>query len=182
MSDLINQIRYAQVRAGEEAVLESLKRMGVQPVPMAPPYHATPVEEFHKAFGHPVELSPTVPTLNQRLLRVKLLAEELSEFAAAAGIELDVHFNGEKYEIEVVDSGGPVDLVECADGLGDIRYLANGGDLIFGFPGWRVDAEIHRSNMSKLGADGLPVRREDGKTLKGPNYSPPNLARVLGLE
>ena len=30
--------------------------------------------------------------------------------------------------------------------------------------------EIQRSNMSKLGADGNPIYREDGKVLKGPNY------------
>ena len=29
---------------------------------------------------------------------------------------------------------------------------------------------VHKSNMSKLGDDGKPIRREDGKILKGPNY------------
>jgi predicted HAD superfamily Cof-like phosphohydrolase len=42
-----------------------------------------------------------------------------------------------------------------------------------------VFAEIQRSNMSKLGADGKPIYREDGKVMKGPNYSPPDLAGVL---
>jgi predicted HAD superfamily Cof-like phosphohydrolase len=44
--------------------------------------------------------------------------------------------------------------------------------------GWDLDEalnRVHRSNMSKLGEDGEPVYREDGKVLKGPNYEPPNL-------
>ena len=42
-------------------------------------------------------------------------------------------------------------------------------------------SEVHRSNMSKLGEDGKPIYREDGKILKGPNYTPPDLRKVLGL-
>jgi len=45
-----------------------------------------------------------------------------------------------------------------------------------------VVAEVHRSNMTKLGADGRPLYRADGKVLKGPSYEPPRLASVLGLE
>lgn len=43
---------------------------------------------------------------------------------------------------------------------------------------WDLDEamhRVHRSNMSKLGLDGKPIRRADGKVLKGPNYQPPNL-------
>jgi predicted HAD superfamily Cof-like phosphohydrolase len=40
-------------------------------------------------------------------------------------------------------------------------------------------AEVHRSNMSKLGEDGKPVLREDGKIMKGPNFSPPNLGQFF---
>ncbi len=48
--------------------------------------------------------------------------------------------------------------------------------------GWDLDEamrRIHLSNMSKLGPDGLPIRRGDGKVLKGPNYRPPNLKDLL---
>lgn len=38
---------------------------------------------------------------------------------------------------------------------------------------------VHESNMSKLGLDGNPVYREDGKVLKGPNYRPANLAKLI---
>jgi predicted HAD superfamily Cof-like phosphohydrolase len=39
--------------------------------------------------------------------------------------------------------------------------------------------EIHRSNMSKLGADGLPIYRADGKVLKGPSYFKPDFKYIL---
>jgi predicted HAD superfamily Cof-like phosphohydrolase len=42
-----------------------------------------------------------------------------------------------------------------------------------------VFEEIQRSNMSKLGEDGKPIYREDGKILKGPNYFKPNLRSIL---
>ena len=38
---------------------------------------------------------------------------------------------------------------------------------------------VHKSNMSKLGLDGKPIRRNDGKVLKGPNYMPPNLTDLI---
>jgi predicted HAD superfamily Cof-like phosphohydrolase len=39
--------------------------------------------------------------------------------------------------------------------------------------------EVHDSNMTKLGPDGKPIRNEYGKVMKGPNYVPPNIAKVL---
>ena len=47
---------------------------------------------------------------------------------------------------------------------------------------WDLDAamdRVHQSNMSKLGEDGKPIRREDGKVLKGPNYKPPTLTDLV---
>ena len=48
--------------------------------------------------------------------------------------------------------------------------------------GWSLDEalnRVHQSNMSKLGEDGKPIYREDGKVLKGPNYKPPNLTDLV---
>jgi len=48
--------------------------------------------------------------------------------------------------------------------------------------GWDLDEalyRVHQSNMSKLGEDGKPIYREDGKVLKGPNYQPPNLSDLV---
>lgn len=142
-------------------------------------YHTTPVAEFHAAFGHPIETAPTVPNLAQRLLRVKLLAEELLEFADGCGVGIVMDNILEHHIVVEPQPDSSCDLIECADGLADLRYLVDGGNLIFGFPGERLLAEVHRSNMSKLGADGRPVTRADGKTMKGPNYFKPDIAGVL---
>lgn len=62
------------------------------------------------------------------------------------------------------------DIVDVADACGDLKYVIQGFELETGIPGPQVLLEIQRSNMSKLGEDGKPIYREDGKVLKGPNY------------
>jgi len=66
-----------------------------------------------------------------------------------------------------------------ADAIADLLYVVYGAALTFGIPTAEVFAEVHRSNMTKLGDDGLPIYRDDGKVLKGPHYSPPDLAPIL---
>lgn len=149
-------------------------------------YHDTPVREFHEAFGLPVVYDARhIPTQAERVLRVQMLASELVEFARAVGVQLKVDSTEAGDEDAcVLCRAAPTDSydpVEAADALGDIKYLADGGNLVCGFPGDLVLAEIHRSNMSKLGADGKPVYRADGKVMKGPNYTKPNIAKVIGL-
>jgi predicted HAD superfamily Cof-like phosphohydrolase len=148
-------------------------------------YHDTPVREFHEVFDHPVSYDPSVvPSIENRVLRIRMIAEELLETARALGVALQCQSGGNEADdfvrVMAVD-GLEYDPVEAADGFGDIRYLVDGGNLICGFPGELVLAEIHASNMSKAGADGKPIRREDGKILKGPNYRKPDIAKVLGL-
>lgn len=73
------------------------------------------------------------------------------------------------------------DTVGVLDALTDIQYVLDGAYLNLGFKDFKVKAllEVHRSNMSKLGVDGKPIYREDGKVLKGPHYSPPDLRGIL---
>jgi len=73
------------------------------------------------------------------------------------------------------------DTVGVADALGDIVYVVYGMALELGIPLAEVLAEIQASNLSKLGSDGKPVYREDGKVLKGPDYFPPDIPKALGL-
>ena len=77
---------------------------------------------------------------------------------------------------EAVDAG---DIVKVADALADIVYVVYGAADTWGIPLDAVVAEVHRSNMTKLGEDGKAIRREDGKVLKGPHYAPPNIVRAL---
>ena len=68
---------------------------------------------------------------------------------------------------------------ECLKELADLvyvcyQYAAN--------MGWDLDGamdRVHKSNMSKLDENGIPILREDGKVLKGPNYKPPNLEDLI---
>jgi predicted HAD superfamily Cof-like phosphohydrolase len=120
------------------------------------------VGAFHDAFGLPVRDRPTadIPEV-EAVLRQALLDEEVDELRAA------------------VRAG---DVVGIADALADIVYIACGTAHAYGIDLDAVVAEVHRSNMTKLGGDGRPVYREDGKVLKGPRYEPPRVAAVLGLE
>lgn len=127
------------------------------PRPARSPFKA--VGEFHEAFGVRSRPLPTldVPAAELRL-RQDLLDEEVAELreAVAAG-----------------------DVVAVADALADIVYIACGTAQALGIPFDDVFAEVHRANMSKLGADGHPVLRADGKVLKGPAYTGPDVAGVL---
>jgi predicted HAD superfamily Cof-like phosphohydrolase len=73
------------------------------------------------------------------------------------------------------------DTVETADALGDMLYILLGTMLEHGMQNHieRVFNEIHRSNMSKMDDEGKPIRREDGKILKGPKYFRPNIKKII---
>ena len=82
---------------------------------------------------------------------------------------------------EYLEAAGNNDLVEVADALGDMLYILCGTILEHGMQ-YKIEEvfeEIQRSNMSKLGSDGKPIYREDGKVLKGPNYFKPNIQSIL---
>lgn len=117
------------------------------------------VGEFHSAFGLPIHLIPQQDIPNELAqLRIALLEEEVREFRVAAQSN---------------------DLVAVADALGDIAYVLYGAALTYGIDLDAVIAEVHRSNMSKLGPDGVPLLREDGKVLKPPTFVPPDILAVL---
>lgn len=119
------------------------------------------VAEFHRSFDLPIATAASAHVgEEQARLRQALIDEETGELreAVAAG-----------------------DLIEVADALADIVYVAYGTALVYGIDLDAVLDAVHTSNMTKLGADGLPVRRADGKVLKGPGYRPPAIATALGL-
>jgi predicted HAD superfamily Cof-like phosphohydrolase len=72
---------------------------------------------------------------------------------------------------------GPRDRL--AHELAVVVYVAYGTALVHGIDLDEVIAEIHRSNMTKLGPDGRVARRADGKVLKGEHYRAPDVAAVL---
>lgn len=117
------------------------------------------VREFHKAFGVADPDKPTLLENKEQRLRISLIREELEEY------------------IEAVTND---DLVEAADALCDLAYVVFGAAACHGFT--RFDEmfdEVQRSNMSKLGLDGKPIIREDGKIMKGPGFFKPNLVQFM---
>jgi predicted HAD superfamily Cof-like phosphohydrolase len=145
------------------------------------------VAEFHRVFNHPIEQTPTTPTAKMRLLRFRLLFEEVMEFGRAIGIDGLACIPEDLFERHLketlddfrIDADAEVDLPLAADALGDIDYVCQGANLVFGFPAEDVSCEIHRANMSKLGANGEPIYDEHKKVVKGPNYTPPDVAAIL---
>jgi len=122
---------------------------------------AEQVAEFHRIYGLPHRPQPTADIgAGQAALRQALIDEEVGELREAAA---------------------DLDIVEIADALADIVYVAYGTAHVYGIDLDAVITEVHRSNMTKLDADGRPIRRADGKILKGPGYEPPNVAKILGV-
>lgn len=122
--------------------------------------NAQKVEEFHNAMGMTNGVWP--PTQEEAILRATLIEEEYEEVANEMLGYFPEQMNKQKIAKE----------------LADLLYVVYGTAVSFGIPIDDVFAEVHRSNMSKL-VDGKPLKREDGKVLKGPNYSPANLDYIF---
>ncbi len=118
------------------------------------------VKEFHKAFSVFWQSNPASIPVAVRDMRATLMREELKE---------------------VIDAMQNEPLENIAKELADLLYVVYGTIEAYGLQNKMKDVfdEVHRSNMSKLGTDGKPLLREDGKVLKGPSYSPANIASVL---
>jgi predicted HAD superfamily Cof-like phosphohydrolase len=119
------------------------------------------VTEFHETYGLSVHPAPDLSCETTKALRINLLQEELNELKEALANN---------------------DVLETLDALIDLQYVLDGAFLSFGLQQVKeaAFAEVHRSNMSKLGEDGQPIRRpEDGKVMKGPNYTPPDLTPFI---
>lgn len=109
--------------------------------------------DFHKKFGAHIgnrDKSFTMPD-KVKDLRLSLITEEFREVEEAFESEDHTHQIKELCDLLVVTYGTLVSMGVNADEAFDL---------------------VHVSNMSKLGDDGKPVFREDGKILKGPNYKP----------
>lgn len=115
--------------------------------------------EFNQAFDIPKLDSPDIGSEELIELRIKLLKEEVEEYAEAARAG---------------------DLVEVLDALADIGYILAGTILNHGMQNIYDDAfdEVHRSNMAKL-VDGKVLRREDGKVMKPQGWTAPQLAQFV---
>ena len=116
--------------------------------------------DFMDAFGQEVKTEPEFPDFSTRELRLELIREEYEELEEAMENR---------------------DIVEVADALTDLLYVIYGAGHSFGIDLDACYTEVHYSNMSKLGPDGMPMKREDGKVMKGPDFFEPDLVSVLAV-
>lgn len=116
------------------------------------------VKEFNRVFKTVYNDTPTTIKGDQRVLKYKLMAEELREVKEAMDAE---------------------DLPEIAKELSDLLYVVYGAADAYGIPIDECFAEVHRSNMSKLDKDGNPIFRTDGKILKSELYEPADMKKFF---
>ena len=124
---------------------------------------AVSVDLFHRLFGLPRRRTPGLDGVSDELLdlRVELVLEEAHEFREAVALR---------------------DLTAMADALADLAYVVYGAAVTLGIDLDDVVAEVHESNMTKLGVDGRPILRKDGKVLKPPTYRAPDIKIVLDTQ
>ena len=113
---------------------------------------------FMKIFDQEIKDKATVSTERIKKLRYDLIKEELDELKEA-------------FEKK--------DLIEVADALTDILYVAYGAGHALGINLDKCFNEVQDSNMSKLDENGRAIYNESGKVMKGPNYFKPDLSKYL---
>ena len=116
------------------------------------------VKTFMETFGQEVKSKPSFSTDKINNLRYDLIKEELEELKEAMENK---------------------DLLEVADALTDILYVAYGAGHAFGIDLDKCFEEVQNSNMSKLGEDGKPIYNQSGKVMKGPKYFKPDLTKFI---
>ena len=116
------------------------------------------VKIFMEKFGQMVRTKPQFPNDKTMQLRLDLIKEELSELEVAMKTK---------------------NLKEVADALTDILYVTYGAGYAYGIDLDQCFKEVQRANMSKLGEDGKPIYNDQGKVMKGPNYTKPDLSKFV---
>ena len=116
------------------------------------------VKIFMEKFGQMVRTQPQFPDDKTMKLRLDLIKEELSELEEAMKTK---------------------NLKEVADALTDILYVTYGAGYAYGIDLDQCFKEVQRANMSKLGEDGKPIYNDQGKVMKGPNYTKPDLSKFI---
>jgi predicted HAD superfamily Cof-like phosphohydrolase len=116
------------------------------------------VKNFMETFGQEVKNKPSFSTDKINKLRYDLIKEELDELRVALENK---------------------DLLEVADALTDILYVAYGAGHAFGIDLDKCFEEVQNSNMSKLDENNKPIYNESGKVMKGPKYFKPDLSKFV---
>lgn len=134
------------------------------------------VKAFHVAMDMWDPVRPVVPSDDVVRLRARLITEEYFETMRALFVRGFHMQEAENCARAAINSARvSVELPEFADGLADLMYVTEGSFLAFGIDSTPIHAEVQRANMAKIGG---PVR-EDGKRLKPPGWTPPDIDGVI---
>ena len=137
------------------------------------------VEEFMLAAKQTIAKHPTIPEDKIARLRAKLIFEEAVEFLEATYGKVFQDLRAEMFpKLDTLDLN--IDIVEIADSTLDLDYVSEGARLAYGINGKPLADEVHRSNMAKFGPGSYI--REDGKQMKPPGWTPPNLKDLLNKQ
>ena len=138
------------------------------------------VTEFMRAASQPIPDEPGIPDERTRILRVKLIAQELRELAQAYGVRVMMDSNLPEADIFIgPEARYAPNLRDAYDATLDIQYVTVGNGVAMGLdlqPGWE---EVQSSNMSKF-IDGH--KGPDGKWIKGPSYRPARLQPIIDAQ
>ena len=128
------------------------------------------VEEFQTAMDQPIDIEFNK---HQLMLRMSFIDEEVAELREEVMNAIEElttsSFVSQKLHTKIIKE------------LCDVMYVISGFAVTFGLPIDEAFSRIHKSNMSKM-VDGKPVKNEQGKVLKGPNYNPPNLNDLVAKQ
>lgn len=151
------------------------------------------VKEFHDAFGIKTEPKPISPELTSEqaieLAGVQTALCQMGRALHRLAKRFDAHPSFLRMQLIVEESAELMEALlngdkkEALDALVDLRYVVEGTALTLGYKEILGDAfaEVHKSNMSKLNAQGKPVLDNAGRVQKGANYQAPDLQWLLDI-
>lgn len=136
------------------------------------------VQEFMAHAGQDLPGQAMLPGKDVRILRLKLIAEELVELASASNIEVVINVDGTGYRSKVTQTVGNHEplIIDAADAIADLLYVVYGTAVAWGIKIDPIFGEVHRSNMTKF-IDGR--LGPTGKWEKGPSYEPARIKEIL---
>lgn len=146
--------------------------------------HQKRVERFMRLAGQTVPETVSIPDVETRILRAKLIMEEAMETVKAMGIRLfcdgddSVSLNYD--DLGFCESGEAADIIEVIDGCCDVIVVTTGTLSAFGVPDDPCQMEVDQSNLRKFGPGSF--RRDDGKWMKPPDWRPPNIREALNRQ
>lgn len=127
-----------------------------------------------------IQPKPKRPPAEIVKLRMRLIIEEALELLEAAGLDPEPVKEAKSKLFEAIDfypTSRKLKMADWVDALADLDYVVEGARLAFGVFGKTIAAEVHKKNMEKFGPGGY--RDEHGKWRKPPDWTPPDIERIL---